>query len=1087
MDSFPYTNPYTQPTRQSSRAPESVEDLLQQLETASHQNLAGFLKQSWTHSLSSFEWNLSTSIRLVDWVLNFVGEKKKEKNPGLLTTILHLLAKCFETWDDRLVYAAAVHQHDEDTSNQTLLSILESMSLLQRNRPHEFDSLRAAALSVLTSAWESLDRLHQITSCLPVESRDTAWWIPSTEHKNEWQETVTFVLQTMKNRETNESTTSSQDIGVLRPEEWKATCASFLVQLLQHEQIDWIYYCTEPALDELTQALSTEASRLIDPNMPVSSYTKLSLMSMQLWISLCQARGLYSDDDKQQRTGSIQDLIDPVIHASFAGAGSQAQLHGYRWTQVQHTSLPISKWSQGVLHALCRSSLRSLKDIVAIHPLVRQRAEEGWLALLKPQDQARVSDSTLHHLFLLYRGFEAPVRDCLRKALEVQSQTTNTTESCGMIPVNLLQLIRKQDSVWAAGLLVALLSDRRKRVRHDGISRAIWKSIDSKFVAQCMEPLVSRQLQSVASDYHGSKMICLLDSVLVMLTMDESLRHSAVTSLSAEAVESLVNIMSPKQIRMEAMGASASIVEYEEDTPPAHNLSRMEETSIFIDEDQLPRGMDSIIRLSAASTLATLSGHLDFETGSDEGHIYVLQQRMTEAVGSFVSQIKPTTTTAFGGNSSLEMTRRRLRLLTALSDPENEEYLSLSLHSLESSQRKAAEGCFLKLNRCSQELKESRQRERQLQADKENSDRRLVQQALRFQRENIDLQRRLAIDSKKQVEVHWVERSKAEKLARDLSTRFQDAERRMDEAEQVLKACRTSEEHARSSLEQYAKKVAELEPRERDLSKRVKASENELKEVAEELESTTTAYKKASACERDLRERLNHQEYSLGAAEESESAMRDSLESLFADMVSLAQLYEIKEQEISSAKENGVSEVEDLKRKLKARQRQNTELEEQLQQVKYENDVLSNKCAKAREKLERERIERQRDVEQRKRTGPVSYINQLHQSTVSERSSKSSRPRQDKENESSRSTTGSERSSRSTRPKQDKETESFRSTTLNERSSKSSRPRQDKETESYRSTTANERSSKSSRPRQDKETESYRSTSSSCRNRGSFR
>ena len=130
--------------------------------------------------------------------------------------------------------------------------------------------------------------------------------------------------------------------------------------------------------------------------------------------------------------------------------------------------------------------------------------------------------------------------------------------------------------------------------------------------------------------------------------------------------------------------------------------------------------------------------------------------------------------------------------------------------------------------------------------------------------------------------------------------------------------------------------------------------------------------------------RLDQQTETLAYVEQSESELKVSLENLFADMCCLAHLYEVKEREASSYQESGEMVVEKLKRKLEIERQKYVELDERQKRIQYENEMLSKKYAKARDKLEEEREDRKRESERRKRAAPVSYINQLHlnQSTI---------------------------------------------------------------------------------------------------------
>lgn len=94
--------------------------------------------------------------------------------------------------------------------------------------------------------------------------------------------------------------------------------------------------------------------------------------------------------------------------------------------------------------------------------------------------------------------------------------------------------------------------------------------------------------------------------------------------------------------------------------------------------------------------------------------------------------------------------------------------------------------------------------------------------------------------------------------------------------------------------------------------------------------------------------------------------------------------------------------MQKAKKKLQAEHNKNEILEESELRLQRENERLLRKLARSKEKLEQERRERQEEMERRKRHGPVSYINQLHdESMTSEKSSRRDRFATGKENSSS--------------------------------------------------------------------------------------
>jgi DNA repair exonuclease SbcCD ATPase subunit len=321
--------------------------------------------------------------------------------------------------------------------------------------------------------------------------------------------------------------------------------------------------------------------------------------------------------------------------------------------------------------------------------------------------------------------------------------------------------------------------------------------------------------------------------------------------------------------------------------------------------------------------------------------------------------------------------------LTTLATRDNEEYLTGLLHTAESSQQESVLALQSTVSRGKQLLNEYVEREKRLLAEKVVNARKLTSQAATFQREKGQFQQSVAQNAKQLVEVHNSERCKAEQNLQQMSRHVSEAEARATEADRVARTCRESETETKAAFQRSTARLEELELKEQEAAQRTKNRETELVRLSEELRSSKESHSEAVHRESEMRAHIKMQEESLANTEESHGAMREGLESLFGDMVSLSQLYEIKEREAASMREGGDAAAQKLQRKLEAEQKRTIALEEKYRQIQCDNDMLSKKYQRAREKLEEERKQSQKDAERRtKRTGPVSYINQLHTSTV---------------------------------------------------------------------------------------------------------
>ena len=141
--------------------------------------------------------------------------------------------------------------------------------------------------------------------------------------------------------------------------------------------------------------------------------------------------------------------------------------------------------------------------------------------------------------------------------------------------------------------------------------------------------LSSSNASLLLADYHRPVLLGLLDVAYLLVRSDATACHSVLAGLSAETVEALVQVMSPKQVRVVVNGVGdASILldadqsrnlmmddDSDDSTPPAHNLSRLDDASMLggtatttttIEEERASRGMDPAVRLAAATLLAVL-------------------------------------------------------------------------------------------------------------------------------------------------------------------------------------------------------------------------------------------------------------------------------------------------------------------------------------------------------------------------------------------------------------------------------------------------------------------------------------------------
>jgi chromosome segregation ATPase len=187
---------------------------------------------------------------------------------------------------------------------------------------------------------------------------------------------------------------------------------------------------------------------------------------------------------------------------------------------------------------------------------------------------------------------------------------------------------------------------------------------------------------------------------------------------------------------------------------------------------------------------------------------------------------------------------------------------------------------------------------------------------------------------------------------------------------------------SRSKAEELNSTIGRLEQEVRD--EKVKADEivNEAQANREEIQSY------GQKCD-DMQNSIDERDDMISRVEDTNQKLQDNLEDLFADMCSLAQMYQHNENQEESQKLKKNEAIEAVKQKLAAERRSNEGMASKIADIEEENEKLYRKLGKYKDRLEEERKGRREEQERkkeeehrRKRNGPVSYLNSLHTSTT---------------------------------------------------------------------------------------------------------
>mmetsp|Transcript_11764 Transcript_11764/g.33526 ORF Transcript_11764/g.33526 Transcript_11764/m.33526 type:complete len:1096 (+) Transcript_11764:222-3509(+) len=247
------------------------------------------------------------------------------------------------------------------------------------------------------------------------------------------------------------------------------------------------------------------------------------------------------------------------------------------------------------------------------------------------------------------------------------------------------------------------------------------------------------------------------------------------------------------------------------------------------------------------------------------------------------------------------------------------------------------------------------------------------------------------------------EKRRAENQARQYHGRMIQAEEQYQKASALkVEAC-TNLDQAKAAISELSQRYEELEIQAKDEAERKVMAEEEAQELKQNLEEVERELNEKSEDLSELEKEHNSASDALQMAESSNSELRKEMEDAYSRLVSLAQLFQVKEDDLSKANTTNRDELRRARREAEDLASKRAVAEERADAIERENDELRRKMTRLKKEFEKERS--------RKANGPVGYFNKLHddfeekESVRRERSERSER-RSGKENgdrESSRS------------------------------------------------------------------------------------
>ena len=807
----------------------------------------------------------------------------------------------------------------------------------------------------------------------------------------------------------------------------------------------------ERKLSELISKLIKEIQILNHSILSPSSseYTlPIAMLSMSA-LSLLQRSLTSSENDSLfhglnqtiQSTGLVENLVQFTFFCSVSTDGS-----GPRWTTPSSSNrFRKSHYLQSFgLHLFsCWSDCDNAawKVLVAnLEPKLNCLIDSFWSNLLEngysnqqhrnPQmDDSCNLEGQLPGILWLYfymRGharyrlsvvLEKTLGDLGRAAaslqnLQCESSTPNTVTTSrervlGNIMHSLFGSLRLSSGtsyssrLMVARLLRILLADRRTVSTNDDLSRCLWSVVDESVVVGHFEAVLEH---ACTDDADQPLLLALVDTMETMLECKKCCHYLVDDKLGAHNLETLIYLVKPKNVRYDfILGMDEEAADMDAETPPLHNLSRMDETSICIEHEEIkvPRGLDHSVRLSVATALAHLA--YDSSVAPPDESIGLLVSRISTSVNDFFADYQATIEKGGNGEGdgngriisapSMDQIQRFTRLQYRIATPENEEFLSTTLFTSLSLRKQFISKFVDAQKETEHKLQMTLQREKKSREEKMRLMEQLQRQSILFQREMSRTQMNLTQDTRQLVSMHASERSNAEERSNRLLQQTEQATLNLERVKNELQIAQVELQTSRSKAEELNSTIGKLEQEVRD--EKVKADEirSEAQANREEIESYE------EKCE-DMTNSIEERDDMISRVEDTNQKLQDNLEDLFADMCSLAQMYRHNENQEESQKLKNSEAIEAVKQKLASERRNNEGLTSKIAGLEEENEKLYRKLGKYKDKLEEERKGRREEHERkkeeehrRKRNGPVSYLNSLHTCTTLDGSTDVSRSR----------------------------------------------------------------------------------------------
>ncbi|KAL7574566.1 hypothetical protein ACA910_015916 [Epithemia clementina (nom. ined.)] len=888
------------------------------------------------------------------------------------------------------------------------------------------------AAACLASAWRCLERIQYKTansSNISV-SGDRVWWIELHSKREDWSLLVAWALGNIHPRDDlMEQQSNNSAVLLLSREEAQSASMTLLRQLLQYGYDDWVndrlslslphqetnhhdhnHHRNKPHrhhnIEEFVICLLEQAERLRDPSMPFSSYARLSFSSFHLLLVLTQKLAL--------------DGLSATTSSRIERLANDLSLWEHLWHQVTtidggFNNKQAATWAIPLLHQRLACIDSNQSTGFPIHENNRKcysSLNSMWIRLL--QQGGRTDESICARLQSLWSCVPGILRKSLGEVLnddrsqkivdnEEVPNTTRELVACLVRGAASKNNHSDDSSYQHSLLLLKLLMDASSH--DDDLSRVLRKEITSDERVQTLFDSVVYRAQE-CDDTSKPILLVLLDLLFIIVARARAPAKTHIHNLfiqSAEKVEAVIGVMTPSDARgtmdLDETTLSINSTESDKSTPTANNLSRIGGAGVDLSTVEIRfgtevRGITKMVQLAAASFLGSLiachpSCSMDEPiVGSDPQHAALVRRRIDETTGLFASEFFKANDELCHSSieTTMEWTIRRMRLVSVMMNSDKFGFVAGLLHSSHLEEMTRFAGLRKAVADTERRLVKYQQIETQLVAKNSRLQTKLEAKSSQFVRERSLIERHFKQEAKHALDIQAGQLRKAEHQLQETKDKLKRTEKRALEMEKEAEESKEYLERATASLQEMKEELAKSTAHSQELESTLKKSQVEVRTLTDQLRSTTETLETVKGKEQAYLQRIEEQDENLATMEHSYEEMQQSLECLFADMVSLAQLYEIKEKEATGSRKDVETTIAKLKRDLESERKRNDQLETRQRQVEYENDALSKKYAKVREKLEEERSSRRAAAEEadhRKRTQPISYMNHLNASRLS--------------------------------------------------------------------------------------------------------